>query len=413
MTKKKQNKQNKAKQAKQPMPVKQSKPTPFSDVGSIVGKSVGRMFNMPHLGGVGRWLGSGIGSIFGSGDYTMVGDTPSYNVLTNGSQIPKFNTTRQSNIVCHREYLGDIQGTSLFNNIVYPLNPGISTTFPWLSGIATNYQEYKFHGLVFEFRSLITDFVTSGAPGAIVMATNYNADATVYTTKQQMENAEYTVSSKPTMNLIHGVECAPQQTVLPQAYIRNGPVPTGQDLRLYDQGNFQFATVGNPTQDLGELWVSYCVEFFKPTQNNGTVTALSSKSSRAGAASASPFGTSTLSTSGPISATFTTTSMTWPGIAGQKYLITMLWTGGVSASVVPGLGYGANTNPISLLINDTSSAQVSPNPGASSSAISLTATVQFNGITGNPASVTLNTSGTYLSGPIADFIITLLDSTVV
>jgi hypothetical protein len=222
------------------------KPTPFSDVGSTLGTAIGSMFGGPGVGrNIGRWLGSGIGSIFGSGDYTMVGSRPSYNVLTNGTQIPKFSSTHATNIVCHREYLGDISGTVSFTNTAYPLNPGMFQTFPWLATQAQGYQEYKFHGLIFEFRPLITDFASTGLPGVIVMSTNYNADVPNYVNKQQMENAEFAVSTKPTMALIHGIECDMQQTILPQRYVRSGTVSSGQDLRLYDYGNFQFATQGN------------------------------------------------------------------------------------------------------------------------------------------------------------------------
>jgi len=188
--------------------------TPFGDAGAIAGNALGQMFNMPFLKGAGRFLGSGIGSIFGSGDYTLTGAVPEYNVLTNSKQIPQFSTSHATNLVCHREYLGDITGTTTFSNRSYPLNPGNSKTFPWLSTIAQNYQQYKIHGIIFEFRPLITDFVTAGSPGVVVMATNYNANAAPYDTKQEMENSEFAVSVKPTNALIHGVECAKGETVL-------------------------------------------------------------------------------------------------------------------------------------------------------------------------------------------------------
>lgn len=310
--------------------VKPKKAKPFRDTGGIIGNRIGGMFGNASIGrGVGRWLGTGIGSIFGSGDYTLSGSAPAYNVMTNGSQIPKFSTTRQTNIVCHREYLGDITGTAAFTNRSYPLNPGMDVTFPWLSSLAGNYQEYKFHGLVFEFRSLITDFVTSGSPGVVVMSTNYNADAPVYTTKQQMENAEFAVATKPTINLMHGVECADQQTILPQRYVRNGDVPSGQDLRLYDTGNFQFATSANPVQDLGELWVSYCVEFFKPILPTvSPVAGIGHRFSRTGAASATPFGSVSLFDRGGLDVDITATTITINrGEPGVHYKIDYFWTG--------------------------------------------------------------------------------------
>jgi len=241
------------------------KNTPFRDIGGVIGTVAGSFFENPIAGAnIGKWLGSGIGSIFGSGDYTTVGPRPSYNVLSGSAQIPKFSATHSTNIVCHREYLGDIAGTATFNNKSYPLNPGMEQTFPWLSTIAGNYQEYRFHGLIFEFRPLITDFVTSGQPGVIIMSTNYNSEASAYTSRQQMENAEFAVSVKPTTAMIHAIECKMSETPLKELYVRSTPPINGDDLRMSDLGKFQFATQANPVIDLGELWVSYCVEFFKP-----------------------------------------------------------------------------------------------------------------------------------------------------
>jgi len=315
---------------------KTKKKTPFADTGEIIGSKVSSMFGVPWAKGIGKWLGSGIGQIFGSGDYTMVGASPDYNVLTNGNQIPKFGTQSQTNVICHREYLGDVYGTSAFKNNTYPLNPGSSKTFPWLSSVAQNYQQYKFHGLIFEFRSLMTDFVTGGQPGVVVMATNYNSDSLAYTTKQDMENSEYAVSIKPTRDLIHGVECATNQTVLSQLYVRTGQPPAGQDLRLYDLGLFQLATQANPAAVvIGELWVSYCVEFFKPvlpTDVGGNVT--SNHTVRTSTTSASPFGTIQTSSDGDLDVAVIASNITVNSQPGNYYLVTISWTGSVAAAIV-------------------------------------------------------------------------------
>jgi hypothetical protein len=307
---------------------------PFSEAGSIVGNAVGSIFGNAKIGkGIGRFLGSGIGSIFGSGDYSLVGPQPKYNVLTNSTQIPKFDSTKQTNVVCHREYLGDITGTAGFNNVAYPLNPGIPTTFPWLATVAQNYQEYVFHGVVFEFRPLITDFITGGAPGVVVMATNYNADAPNYSSKQEMENSEYAVSVKPTNALMHGVECAVNQTILPQRYVRTGNVPVGQDLRLYDYGNFQFATQANPTQDLGELWVTYCVEFHKPIlpiDVGGQVD--SAHAFRTNVSTANEFGLIQVVNNGSLALSVSGTAITFLAQPQQQYLINISYTAATSVT---------------------------------------------------------------------------------
>jgi hypothetical protein len=341
------------------------KRTPFADVGSIIGNSAGSMVGLPGLKGVGRWLGSGIGSIFGSGDYQIMGSNPSYNVLSNSAQIPKFSSTAQTNIVSHREYLGDIAGTTLFTNNSYPLNPGQAKTFPWLSTIAQNYQQYKWHGIIFEFRPLITDFVTSGAPGVVVMATNYNADEPAYSTKQAMENSEYAVSVKPTCTLIHGVECASNQTILPQSYIRNAAANPNLDLKFSDLGNFQLATQGNPIQLIGELWVSYTVEFFKPILPNDVGGDVQSGIvDRSTFSAASPLGLVQTSFSGDLDGLLVTSdTISFNGQPGNLYLVALNWLGTVAGATTFPTTTLTNCALTNVFINDTNPALLAPNGG--------------------------------------------------
>jgi hypothetical protein len=380
---------------------KQQPATPFSDAGAIVGSKLGTMFNLPYLKGVGKWLGSGIGQIFGSGDYQLMGASPAYNVLMNGAQIPQFSTTRATNIVSHREYLGDVfGGGGTFTNTVFPLNPGMSNTFPWLSTTAQNYQEYKFHGILFEFRPLVTDFVPNGAPGAVIMATNYNADVPAYTSKQEMENSEYAVSVKPTCNLLHGIECATNQTVLPQSYVRSGAPPAGQDLRLYDLGNFQFGSLTPLTQTLGELWVTYVVEFFKPVlplDIGGNV--LSTLSNRNAFSAASPLGGIQSSISGDLGATFTPTAITWIGQPGNVYTITINWFGTIAAVLVhPALGTITGITLLTVYNNKTANGCFTPPNGTTTTTFTQCYTVVCSNATPSICSFTLGIAGTLPTG---------------
>jgi hypothetical protein len=392
------------------------KKTPFKDTGAIVGSKIGGMFGNSSLGsGIGKWLGTGIGTMFGSGDYHMSGPNPKYNVITNGSQIPQFSTTRQTNIVCHREYLGDITGTAGFLNTPYILNPGVSSTFPWLSSVAANYQEYRFHGLVFEFRPLITDFVTSGAPGVVIMATNYNSDAVDYTSKQQMENSEFAVSVKPTLNLVHGIECAAQQTILPTKFVRTGSVPVNQDLRLYDQGIFQFATQQNPTQDLGELWVSYCVEFFKPilpvveSEPSSGFHAL-----RSTVSSAAPLGLIQVRTNGTLPVIVTGNQIAISNAAvGSTYLVDIIYESATAVSitqVAPALVGCA----LDLFFNNATTGIVYiPNNGVTSQTANMQFAISPTSIDG-PSTMIMNFLNTSISYPggFIDIFINLLDPSV-
>jgi hypothetical protein len=378
----------------QPPQPKKKKNKPFATVGQTLGSAVGSMFGVPTIGsGVGRWLGKGIGSIFGSGDYEMVGQNPSYNVLVNGAQIPKFSTTRQTNIVCHREYIGDISGTANFTNRKYPLNPGSPITFPWLSTIAQNYQQYKIHGLIFEFRPLITDFVTSGAPGVVIMATNYNADEPLYLTKQAMENSEYAVSVKPTCNLMHGVECAANQTVLSELYVRPKGIASNLDLKFTDLGNFQFASQGNPVQLLGELWVSYNIEFFKPLlpeDVGGDIESI--LVNRNGFTGAAPLGINQISQRGDLTDfTVSTTTLTWFAQPNNNYLLTIHWQGTIAA--VASYPAATPTNCVGLPVwnNNASSNITGPDTGISCTMMQVTFLIKCTAT--SPSTVSLAFAG--------------------
>ncbi len=320
---------------------KKSKKTPFADVGEILGGAIGSMFNM-NLSGAGKWLGSGIGSIFGSGDYTVMGVPPKQNVLFNTAQVPKFSTSHSTNVIAHREYVRDIYGTTNFSNLNFAINPSNTTLFPWLSNLAGNYQQYKFHGLIFEFKPLITDFVTSGAPGVIVMATNYDINDPAYVSKQAMENSEFAVSVKPTLAMIHGVECASDETILPIKYVRDPS--SSLDKSFYDLGLFQIATQGNPSgQLIGELWVSYLVEFYKPVLGTSVSSGVDQlHMARTNCTAAAPLGLIQLEVEGSIVATASSTVITITNLVpGAYYQIEVFWSGAATAGAWtrPGITY--------------------------------------------------------------------------
>lgn len=230
--------------------------------------------------GVGRRIGGNIGeaiqdiaSLFGFGDYYV-----RKNSLLDGlkgTDPPAMRNTMVSTIVRHREYIQDIQGTTTFTNTSFNINPGLASSFPWLSQIAANYEEYEILGMVYEYKTLSTESInsTSTALGAVVMATEYNTLNSPFVNKQQMENYEFCSSAKPSLSIMHPVECDPHQSPITRLYTRTGAIPTGSDQRLYDLGNFQIATTGMQSgvanTVIGELWCTYEIQFYKPKLTTG------------------------------------------------------------------------------------------------------------------------------------------------
>lgn len=186
-------------------------------------------------------------------------------------------------IITHKEYLGDVYGpTEAFNVLSFQLNPGIESSFPWLSQIAANYEEYQFNQLVFSYRSTVTDIgnSTTGQCGTAIMATNYNPDEKPFYDKGQMLEYSHAMSCKTTESMDHGVECDPRKKNLTRLFVRSGPPSgTSENLKDYDTGKFQLAIANSPSayanQSLGELWVYYSVLLSKPKLYTGRGNAVS------------------------------------------------------------------------------------------------------------------------------------------
>lgn len=200
--------------------------------------------------------------IMGYGKYSMRrGALPS-------AATPRVQNTELGVIVRHQEFIADVPSSIPFALATLPLNPGMSQTFPWLSRLAQNFEEWLPRGIVFEYRTTSSDTLLAANPalGSIVLATQYNSVSPTFVTKQQMENYQGSISCKPSVSMLHQVECKRSQTVMDELYIRSGPPPPDADLRLYDLGKTSVATVGSQTTGnlVGELWVSYEVELRKP-----------------------------------------------------------------------------------------------------------------------------------------------------
>lgn len=208
------------------------------------------------------------GHILGMGDYTV-----KYNSLmpmNMGHPVPTFGDLRQATIIRHREFIKDVSvpaNPALFTNDVFVLNPGSVKTFPWLSQIAANYDQYQFLGCVFNFKSTAGD-TSSFALGTVVIASDYDVSDAPYANKNVMEQSQYCVSAKATVDQIHPIECDPTVGFVPIKYVDHGDTTMSAfEKRTADHCNVQVATVGLPGGSsgvIGELWVSYEVALYKP-----------------------------------------------------------------------------------------------------------------------------------------------------
>lgn len=319
--------------------------SPFSAVGSTLGRPLGGLFGRPDLGAsVGGWLGSGIGKIFGSGAYKMSKNS----VWSTADQCPSMHSNSENVIVRHREYICDIKSSTAFTLQEFPLNPGLPKTFPFLSAMASNFQEYAFKGLVFEFRSTSADALnsTNTALGTVAMAVQYRAGATPFTNKQQILNEMWSADSKPSENFFMPVECAPSECPMDIQYIRTGALPENEDIKFYDIGKLSLATVGSQAVAVvGELWASYEVALKKPVLGSAIGSNVESAVIvRNTVSSGSPFGSALVTAANnSIGVVVTGASITFPSQVQGKFFVSLFWFGGTGPWTLPPFTFSGGT----------------------------------------------------------------------
>lgn len=344
-----------------------------------------------------------LSKISGVGDYKV-----QMNSITMGTPVPTFTNGKRSIVISHREYLQDVSASTGFVLSSFALNPGLSTSFPWLAQVARAFQQYRFHGLVFEFLSTSADALNNvnTSLGTVVLSTNYNATRPVFLSKQEMDSYEFTVATRPANSIIHPIECAPLEAPTNLWYIRSGNIPSSQDLRFYDLGLFQLATTGmqSAASIIGELWVSYEVELFKPGLPASPQSGASSSAqlSTTGQNSANPFGSAVTTLSGTLSYVSVTGAVITfgPQITDGTYIIEFLpnfTAGSVLTLTTPTLSNCTNAGS-----GWSNPALWAPTTGSTAANAALTIIVTISGFNTAGSTVTLGglTLGTFSSSSI-------------
>ena len=253
-----------------------NKPYKYPGVGGAIGGTIGHAAGTALGGPVGGMVGHVAGKALGSGAHALMKTVTGFgdykisknSLMYNKDSVPLFGVKDRVTHVRHREFVGDIRGSTGFNAQRYDINPSNPMLFPWLSAIAANYEQWVCQGMLFEFKTTSATAVssTNTALGTVVLATQYNSLAPAFTNKAQMENHEFCQSTVPCESVIHPIECDPKQTACNGLfYTEDIGFNASADKRLYNIGKLTVATVGmQAAATIGELWVTYDICFLKP-----------------------------------------------------------------------------------------------------------------------------------------------------
>lgn len=241
--------------------------TPFGRYAGQFGASVG-----DKAWAKGAELGKRFKSWSGFGDYNINVNSLIKAVDPSGKITGIYTKGRETRII-YREYIGEVYtGATIgaFHPVTYELNPGNALLFPWVSVIATQYEQWVPNGIIFEFKSTATSYTSDASLGSVMMMTDYNVNEGPPTSKQQMMNAAYSNETKMNVDALHGIECDPNE-LTSNIYFVKALNETTPNLKDYSIGNFTIATQGGgltANSSVGSLYVHYDISFYKEELNN-------------------------------------------------------------------------------------------------------------------------------------------------
>jgi len=179
-------------------------------------------------------------------------------------------------VVEHEEFLADISGSTAFTNNVFPVNPGLYQSFPWLSQMARLFESYKFESLEYQFK---TEAATT-AIGSVMAAIDYDASDAPPVSKQQLATYRGYARSSP-WNNFNQRSLKEDLSKRKTYYVRTAGLTANQDPQLFDTGLFIISTERQAdTSVVGELYVKYRVRLMTPQLSNPALgSALSYRSS--------------------------------------------------------------------------------------------------------------------------------------
>lgn len=172
--------------------------------------------------------------------------------------------------ISKREFIANIPATADFSVYKYEVNPGSTTTFPWLSGIAPNFEKYKFLRLEFNFQTSQSTFV----PGTVILAPEFNVTDPLPTNKAQI--LEYAYARRSAVWENFSIRLKKEDVMNFKSYYTRIPNQLVDDLKLYDPLYLIVGTDGL-SEDLnfvGEIWVDYEIEFSLPQRLDTTLVSL-------------------------------------------------------------------------------------------------------------------------------------------
>jgi hypothetical protein len=303
-------------------------------------------------------------------------------------KAPVIAMSKDSCRVVHRELLGNVSGTgtaAFTTSSTFALNPGVSSTFPWLANMAQNWETYRVN------RMKVCYYTRTGSntAGSVILVPDYDASDSTPISEQTASSYEDVQEDAPWKDIECVLRPAAMHNVGPRKFVRSGALSANQDIKLYDVGNMFIFTVDSATAaSWGKLWIEYDITFYTPQLFPGgsNFSQIATLAATVGTDATHLMGTSNV-ISGNLLISGTGNVLTAPNlIVGGRYFVSLSLIGTVItadalASVV---GFAGDTNGFANCINSTAT--------ASSIMATVTATATTGTLTFSASATTITAS---------------------
>jgi len=168
-------------------------------------------------------------------------------------------------VITHTEQFDSLVTSSsagVYQVTGYPMNPGLTAMFPWLSNIARNYESYKFLKFAVDYQPTCG----TSESGIAIIGADYDALDTGpadVKTIMSYRSSKWGNTYKDFTHYAKAEDLSKNKTY----FVRTGDAPGGSDLRLYDTGNVFVASQGdsNTSKSVGYLAVTYTIRLMTPS----------------------------------------------------------------------------------------------------------------------------------------------------
>jgi len=172
-----------------------------------------------------------------------------------------------------RTSLTSVSSISSFSLIdTFSVNPGLRGTFPWLSTIAANYDQYCLNSLSLEY----VNAAPATRQGFIYMVPDYDvydgAPSTPQGAMNQMGSKSMPVWTSGSISLVMGAA----MSVGPRRFIRQAASSRDQSLTDVAKIHVFYSDLTSTDALPGQLWINYDVTLFAPQMIPSTLVNRSS-----------------------------------------------------------------------------------------------------------------------------------------